>query len=133
MNYGDGYYRLAPDRTVEPFQVKTEADLIEWAQGLGRPDWRVGWTQVAPGVTVSTIFLGLDHRHLGQGPPLVFETAVMDDYGTEIKQRWSTWDQAQAGHDQAVAELRAKFAPEMAPTAPPDEKGPAGPDGAKDA
>jgi hypothetical protein len=50
-------------------------------------------------VRVSTVFLGLDHRHWGEGPPLLFETLVFrgDDGGSDMV-RYSSWDDAEAGH-----------------------------------
>lgn len=57
------------NRTVATDTIRTPNRLL-WALGL-RPDY---W--------VSTVFLGLDHRH-GDGPPLIFETMVF--------RRWPWW------------------------------------------
>jgi hypothetical protein len=56
---------------------------------------------------ISTIWLGLDHS-FGSGPPLIFETMVFlsgtpEDMGM---QRYATEDQARAGHEAIVAEIR---------------------------
>ena len=104
-----GHYRLNPDHSVEPFEIKSEADLIEWARGLGRKDWRVGYDKIAPGISVSTIFLGLDHNFRMHGPPLLFETMVFTDYGGEEMWRWSTWDEAAAAHQRIVTDLTKKI------------------------
>lgn len=53
-------------------------------------------------VSVSTVFLGLDHRFGGDGPPLVFETMVFGGEHDEFCDRYSTWDEALVGHDEAV-------------------------------
>jgi hypothetical protein len=67
--------------------------------------------------TVSTVFLGIDHNFYG-GPPLLFETLVFanpmpgDGFPDEIDgrmRRYSTWDEAEAGHDAMVAEVRRDF------------------------
>lgn len=84
----------------------------------GEDPWRVGFTEVAGGRTVSTVFLGLDHGW-GEGPPLVFETMVFNDGfpqvsgtmivvggGAELIGRCSTWEEAEALHEQTVAGLR---------------------------
>lgn len=49
---------------------------------------------------ISTIFLTMNHRHLGKGPPLLFETMVfrMSDGRVVDQIRYSTWDDAQTGH-----------------------------------
>ena len=53
---------------------------------------------------VSTVFLGLDHQHF-DGPPLLFETMVfVGEHGDEME-RYSTWDEAVAGHDAMVAKV----------------------------
>lgn len=59
---------------------------------------RVAYTDVPDGY-VSTVFLGIDHNHMGDGPPILFETMVFgcgpwDNY----QERYATWDEAEAGH-----------------------------------
>ena len=44
---------------------------------------------------VSTVFLGLDHRH---GDPLLFETMIFDGGKDDYQVRTSTWGQAEAAH-----------------------------------
>lgn len=63
---------------------------------------RVGFTEYG-GIQVSTVWLGLDHSFGRDGPPLIFETMVFrkseteEEYGDECW-RWSTEEQARAGH-----------------------------------
>lgn len=62
---------------------------------------------------LSTVFLGLDHR-FGDGPPLLFETmqfpcdneGVVTDWGEIFCDRYSTWEEALAGHEERAAYLR---------------------------
>ncbi len=56
---------------------------------------------------VSTVFLGLDHQY-GDGPPLLFETMVFpkDSYSDLYCERYSTYDEAEAGHAKAVQGLK---------------------------
>lgn len=66
-------------------------------------------TPVAGGIIeVSTVFLGLNHRHFGDGPPLLFETMVfgltMED--GDMQWRYSTWDDAEAGHKATVRKVK---------------------------
>ena len=61
---------------------------------------------------VSTTWLGLDHQY-GNGPPLIFETMVfpaengkVTDCGERFCDRYSTKEQALAGHQRVVEALR---------------------------
>lgn len=52
---------------------------------------------------VSTVWLGLDHQWLDDGPPLIYETMVFDTDHHEIYcSRSSTWFEAEEGHREAV-------------------------------
>lgn len=110
---GPRHYRLKPDHSVELFEVRNDDDLLAWARevwGNDESGRRVGFDEVAPGITVSTVFLGLDHNHFGKGPPILFETMVFDDYADGDCWRWSTWDEAVAGHKRAVEGLKRALA-----------------------
>ena len=119
MTYRPRYYRLDADHNAVPVDVGgrfDEAALLAWAEevwgdGDGR---RVAFTEVAPGVEVSTVFLGIDHNHSGKGPPVLFETMTFDDYGGGDQWRYSTWNDAVQGHNNAVAILRGKLVKRMA-------------------
>ena len=55
----------------------------------------------------STVFLGLNHRFFGEGPPILFDTMVFTP-GTadsESMDRCSTWEQAEAMHEEHLAQL----------------------------
>lgn len=58
------------------------------------------WSDIDEGLThVSTVFLGLDHRFYGQGPPILFETMIFGGWTfSDYQQRYSTWGQAESGH-----------------------------------
>lgn len=56
---------------------------------------------------VSTVFLGLDHSFSQRGAPLIFETMVFGPDGEDTEQfRYSTWAEAEAGHQAIVARLK---------------------------
>ena len=86
--------------------------VLRWAKLLEDPAYkRVAETTVGP-YWVSTVWLGLDHSFLGYGPPLIFETMVFhsadgsmlgDD---EYMERYSTEEQALAGHEHIVEMIR---------------------------
>ena len=68
-------------------------------------DLRVARTVVGK-YTVSTVFLVVDYG-FGFGVPRVFETATFEDGElVDIVARYSTWEEAEAGHAWTVLELR---------------------------
>lgn len=76
-------------------------DLITWAKWLEKADRVVKKDNVYQKdgkVMVSTVFLGLDHS-FGQGPPLLFETLVFEGSLDGEMDRYSTWAEAEKGHE----------------------------------
>lgn len=83
----------------------TPMSLIEWATKFEDPaTHRVEWDDV-DGVTISTVWLGLDHQW-GHGPPLIFETMIFGGMLDEFQARYSTIEQARDGHATAVRSVR---------------------------
>jgi hypothetical protein len=102
------------DRTGRPMPLR------KWAAAL-ESDRRVALDQLANGVTVSTVWLGIDHRFGGGGPHLIFETMVFypaaydDGYGGPAvadSGRYSTEREAITGHTEHV-QLWALWDPEL--------------------
>lgn len=83
------------------------AAMEDWAQWVteSNEDRRVARESV-PGCEVSTVFLGLD-RSFGGGPPMLFETMVFGGPLDGEQARYSTWDEAEAGHQAVVGRVRA--------------------------
>lgn len=83
-----------------------KADLMTWARWFesNRLNRHVKNEEIN-GVRVSTVFLGLDHNW-GEGRPLIFETMVFGGKLDQEQERYSTWDEAEAGHDAMVARVR---------------------------
>jgi hypothetical protein len=81
-------------------------DLAEWARAFEATERVVARTEIEPGILVSTVFLGIDHS-FGHGLPLVFETMIFRGGNGEEQWRYSTWEEAVAGHERAVAIARA--------------------------
>ena len=48
--------------------------------------------------TISTVWLGIDHRFTDKGMPLIFETMVFDEDGEIDMKRYTTLEDAQSGH-----------------------------------
>jgi hypothetical protein len=116
------WYALVDTEVVGPFDT-----LDAWYHAHGGPDWRfaemlrtgvdpwrVARTELGDGRAVSTVFLGLDHWWMDMGsdfPVHVFETMVVPD--CDDLWRYSTWDEAVAGHDEVVLSMRDTAPPPM--------------------
>lgn len=82
-------------------------DLYEWGAWFQTANRHIAQDEPLPGVRVSTVFLGLDHRYGGDGPPLIFESMV---FGGELDQemdRYSTWEEAERGHAAMIERVKA--------------------------
>ena len=103
-----GYY----NRKLEPIA------LDEWSKLLNDKVYqRVAETTLPSGVWISTVWLGLDHRHGGFGLPLIFESMAFDPSKPETDtSRWSeldaarycTEEEALAGHAAMVTRFKNK-------------------------
>lgn len=109
----------------EKRQVK-EVDLMTWANWLesdkGGKARQIGFDRLDD-IYISTVFLGLDHS-FGMGRPLIFETMVFANKETEVEMfgkkhtihrsldeysnRYTTMDEAKAGHESLVNDLKKK-------------------------
>lgn len=121
---GPHYYILNDDHSVTGVQVRdpvtdeiNRASLFAWADAWEGSRF-VAREEFEDGSYVSTIFLGLDHSFF-DGPPVLFETMAFTgakkpnpltgrEHPEELRhRRYCTWDEAMAGHADAVAEHRA--------------------------
>jgi hypothetical protein len=93
------YYKL-DGKTLVP------CDLIEWAEMFQKDNRHVGLDMVY-GMRVSTVFLGMNHN-TGPGDPLLFETMVFvgRSGNDELMLRYSTYDEAEAGHKGIVTLIK---------------------------
>jgi hypothetical protein len=86
-----------------------EPNLLTWAYWFETADRIVAKTEVGASL-VSTVFLGLDHRFRGDGPPLLFETMVFGGGECDGDMwRCSTWLEAEAQHAEVVRELTTRL------------------------
>lgn len=92
-----GWYRLDGKTPVK-------CSLMEQARARGE-GWRVG-LKVVGDISISTVFLGMDHDYTGHGPPLLFETMTFGGGGLEGMWRCSTWEQAEQMHLDAIKVVR---------------------------
>jgi hypothetical protein len=98
------YYILAEDgRTPKPVDSLEEALPFMIEQGgvsVQVAEDRVG------DVRVSTIFLGIDGRVSAE--PMLFETMVFGGPLDHERRRYTTWDEAEAGHAEVLADVWRK-------------------------
>lgn len=90
----DGYIL----RGKEPVLVD---DAMAWADWYFAADRHVAKEKIGD-VTVSTVFIGIDHQ-FGDGPPLLFETLIFGGEHDGWQDRCSTWDEAEKMHREAVS------------------------------
>lgn len=66
----------------------------------------IRWARVALDIfgdtEVSTVFIGLDYNFCVEGPPIVFETMIFHGPLAGEQERYSTWEEAEAGHKRWV-------------------------------
>jgi hypothetical protein len=116
-----GQYTLGGEEGHTPIPCYS---LTEWGQFMegdkrlvARTGNDVKW--------VSTVFIGIDHRFWGGGPPLLFETMAFVHEGRTIddlrggrkrvpetigEERYSSWDDAETGHKAMVRKVFGKLA-----------------------
>ncbi len=86
------------DKQGKPINLETAMKLS------GDEEYRrVAETSLPNGFWVSTVWLGLNHGHFGEGRPLIFETMVFKNGPPELGEsldcnRYSTLEEAEAGH-----------------------------------
>lgn len=85
-------------------------DMLMYAVLRGDPEYFRVAEDLVGHFSVSTVWLGLDHNYMGQGPPLIFETMV---FGTdprlpwweEWQQRYATREGAEKGHKEVCDDI----------------------------
>lgn len=97
-----------------PSQTKEDYQRIE-ALLTDRSYKRVAQDTLPNGLRVSTVWLGVNYA-FNDGPPLIFETMVFlskDDLSEQDMERYSTEEEALAGHQRMVNKW------EVQPASPP--------------
>jgi hypothetical protein len=78
-------------------------DLMAWVSFIDRDRNRVALDERGD-VTVSTVFLGLDHSFRpGDGPPVLWETMIFGGKHDQYQERYTSHVEAVEGHARAVA------------------------------
>lgn len=83
-------------------------DMMTWAKWFETSfdKRRVAHTVINDRCYVSTIFLSLNHNYFGTGDPVLFETMVFGGPLAEHGDRYTTWAEAERGHEEMVNETR---------------------------
>ncbi len=92
---------------LEGKKPKLVEDMVEWGIWFESAKRHVAETTLPNGVSVSTVFLGLDHS-FGDGEPILFETMIFGGKHGDYQERYSTWEEAEAGHKKALAKAEGK-------------------------
>jgi hypothetical protein len=80
----------------------------EYLAYMSQPEARrVAKTQVTPEITVSTVFLSIDHDFGRTGWPVLFETMVFGGALDQEQVRYTSRLQAEQGHEAMVERVRA--------------------------
>lgn len=97
------WYILNEDRTTTPLEEPIDYSHFCWDIDKRR----VAETTVGH-AWVSTVFLQSDHG-FGNGPPMLFETLVFGGDHDDLMRRYTTWDEAVAGHAEVVKLVRGTW------------------------
>ena len=79
-------------------------NLIEWAKWFEKSDRKVAKTKIKD-VTISTVFLGINHN-FGEGKPILFETMIFGGGLDGEMDRYSTWEEAEEGHKRWIKKIK---------------------------
>ena len=82
-----------------------ENDVLAWGRWYESANRKLA-KDVIGEVTVSTVFLSLDHGH-GDGPPVLWETMIFGGEHDGYQERYTSREDAVAGHARAVAMVSA--------------------------
>lgn len=81
-----------------------------WTDQWHDPNTKIVAQDTVAGSSVSTVYLGTDHGW-GDGPPLIFETMVFEDGPLDQEcVRYSTREQAVAGHGAMIQRVKVAHA-----------------------
>lgn len=86
-------------------------DIIEWGRFFEDFDNRRIARDEIGEILVSTVFLGMDHRFLGEGPPILYETMIFGGGHDEYQERCCTRAQALEMHAKACRIARGQQEP----------------------
>lgn len=99
------YYKLVNGSHVA-------VDIREWGRWFETADRDIAVDKIeGEEITVSTVFLGIDHGF--GGLPMFFETMIFGGRHDGYQKRYATIEEAKAGHARAVALATKEAGPQM--------------------
>ena len=98
--YGRRLWYMLKDGKPEPADV-ISPEFQEWYNNI--ENRRVAYTDIAEGIWVSTVFLGLDHNLFGVGEPVLWETMIFGGAEDSYQDRATNKEDALEHHKEAVA------------------------------
>lgn len=94
------YYML---KNGEIVKTTNSFEFSKWFDNIN--ERRIDYTEINDDIYVSTVCLGIDHNHYGEGPPVLFESMAFGCEGGERQYRYCTVAEAQEGHKKMVKEI----------------------------
>jgi hypothetical protein len=79
-------------------------DVVAWSKWWNNTDRHIAFDKIGD-VEVSTIFLGIDHRH-GGDIPVLFETLISNGPLDGDMDRYHTYEEAEEGHLRMVERVK---------------------------
>lgn len=92
-----GLYKIFNDR-ISKLDDNDPERFTEWEKS--RNEWHLK-TEIDL-ISISTVFLGIDHNHRKDGEPILFETMIFGGKYDGWQKRYSTPEEARDGHGRAV-------------------------------
>lgn len=87
--------------------IRQANSMTEWGEYFSdRESRRIAQDDIGEEISVSTVFLGMDHGFGGGGPPIVFETMVFGGVLDEYQWRYATEEEARANHNEIVEAIQ---------------------------
>lgn len=72
---------------------------------------RVALDYVNDSIKISTVFLGWDHSFLDESEPILFETMIFGGEYDDFQRRYTTYNEALQGHNEAVEMVKQSLTP----------------------
>lgn len=94
-----GKYYILKNKKAVPVD-----DIIEWGRMFHKQD-RIVAKDTVNGVDISTVFLGFNYQYR-EGEPLIFETMIFGGKLDQEMDRYSTWEEAEAGHKIMIEKVK---------------------------
>ncbi len=86
------------DRNSNPIECE---DIIVWSKWREKADVHISLNIIGD-VKISTVFLGINHRFFGDGPPILYETMIFGGAHDGYQERYTTREEALIGHEEAI-------------------------------